>query len=1496
MRKRFLLIIVFLKLISGDLFSQVKPAFSGEFEKFREELNLYMGPNLNPDQKALVNTFQVRWDSSGFSNINMTRIINLSNLLAKRRFRPVPHFTDYLIALTEFSHTKKSPDFFTSFLAALSSMSVKPEVNNEIIDRFIKSISSLLRDNIMYSSNSVKWKIKNENLKFSFDSIFKVIVTDATLTCYAQKDSSEIYMVNGLYLPETQYFNGTSGIITWEKAGYSKDDVFAEVNNYQINLTKNNFVIDSAKLTNKKYFKDRVYGVLTDQASYIANKERSIYPRFETYAKKFFVKNMYNNVNYEGGLVLEGATVKGMGENYFPAKITLYRNDTLYVKVSSKNFQFNKTAINSLETSVTLFLDKDSIFHSSLGFSYNSETRQVNFFRTNNPISKSPYFDSFHGLDMTFDYMSWNMNDSKIIMSRARGSSLGQALFESASFFNYNYFQKLMGMDDVHPLYRLKDFAAYYYSETFPVTEFAKWMKMPDESVAAFCIDLANKGFLFYDRVNNEVTIKKKTDDFIIASAGKKDYDVISIFSETNAPKDNAILDLKNFRLTVNGVRNVFLSDSQKVAIFPYNSQLVIGKNKSLSFDGVVEAGLFTIFGHNFTFSYDTFKIRLQKIDSIKIEVETNQKDFYGNPITKPINSLIQLTTAELYIDQPDNKSGRLGLQQYPIINAITNSYIFYDKIPGLEGIYKPGEFYFKVDPFTYENIDHYNISDMSLAGEFYAGSILKPTRQFLSIQDDNSLGFSGILPQDGLGLYGDKARIYDSLSLSNKGLIGSGTIKRLTSTTESDEYRIFPDSLITRAKTFVIAKDNSGKFPDLTSSDVSIKWIPGKDEWYAVNTRDKKFEMFSNGTALDGKLILTPASLVGTGIIDMLNSRITSKSFRFASNAIQADTSNYNLKSLQGDGYAFIAENVNTSMDFSLQQSRFSLNTDSSVVKFPELEYICKMTDFTYSMRDTVLSMEQRGKSSTTLMPAEQLLKQDLRKLEKPTFFSTNKQADTISFSSWKGSFHLNNDYLEAENINYIKIADALIQPENGKINIYKRARIKSLRNSIVAVNNKHILHSANIDIESSQRYSGNAIYNYVDENKEIQQISFPSIEVDTATTNAKGFISSAQNFKFSPAFTFTGDVNLSARNNFLTFTGAAGILHNCDKLKSYSIKFKSQIDPIAVMIPIEEKARDINDNLIFSGSLIDIDSTHMYPAFLSARKSWSDVALVKSEGYLFFDKAKGLYKIAQKEKLADQTLPGNLVTLDKNYCILSGEGKMNFGANYDLFKMSSAGNVIHNIDSGKINIEAIIALNFFFSAPALKVMSDEIRMIPTLKPVNLNTDFINKGMKDLLGNQIANQIKEEMDLFGSSRNLPKEFNYQLLLNDVKLYWNEPTSSFRSKGKIGIGFIGPQPINVYVDGLLEIQRRRSGDMLDIYLKADESTWYYFSYLRGVLMTHSGNNNYNTIITSTKASDRKHPDATIRIPYTYMISVVNRLERFIQRMSIDKVEDQPSER
>jgi len=1483
-RKLALMCLIIQMLLTAEVASQVRSPFTGDPEKFREELVSFMGPNLNDIQKTNLNTFLTSWDSSAFSRQNMTRIIDIASQFSARSMRPVPHFNDFFLTMQAFIEKENREEILGNWLTGLSETLFNPRFPTDRIARYIKNSGLMISDNILSESATVRWKIKDAPLRFLHDTVFFVEIRNATLTCYSQKDSTEIYNASGNYFPEIQQFHGTKGMITWEKAGYAREDVFAEIQDYIINIARNSFSIDSARLTHKTYFREPVYGSLTDQSITFRNKEMANYPRFETYIKEFRLESIYEGVNYEGGLTFEGANVKGSGTRLSPAKITLYRNDTLYLKIQADEFMFSRRGLNSGETNISLYLDNDSIYHSNLSFSYNAGMRQVNLFRGNNPVSRSPYFNSFHNLDMYFEYLSWDMNSTKIILSRPRGAALGQAQFESRSFFNASYFMKLAGIDDYHPLILLKRFAEWYYSETFPVEEFAKWLNKPVDAVTGLCIEMANRGFLFYDRKYNEVTLKEKVFDFLDSYSKKKDYDVLTIFSETKAPLDNAILDLRNFRLTVNGVRGIYLSDSQRVAIYPYRQQVIIGKNRDMEFDGVVQAGLFTVFGHNFSFSYDTFKIRLEKIDSIRIAVETTQRDAYGNRVIREVDNLIQLGTAELYIDDPNNKSGLRSLRQYPIINAVTYSYIFFDKIPGLERIYPQQDFYFRVDPFTYENIDHYTNEDMNLAGEFIAGNILKPTRQYLTIQDNNSLGFNMLVPDEGIDVYGDRGLLYENLSMSNKGLIGSGSLKHLTSTTTSEEFRFFPDSMITRATAFIMDKNASGIYPAVNSEDVAIKWFPGNDEWIASNAREKNFNMFENGTTLDGLLTLTPSVLKGSGVINTTDSRIISKLFSFASGQIKADTSDYNLKSTTTSGYAFIAENARTDINFDAQMTQFHLNTGASVVKFPEIEYICKMTDFTYNMSTRILNMEQKGRKETELLPPDKLLALSFSGLDKPTFFATNVIRDTIAFNSGKGRYHLNEEYIEAEDINYIHIADALIQPDKGKIIINRRAKLQQLRNAIIAVNNNHILHSARIDIESTKRYYGSAIYDYVDQNKDIQQIAFSEVTVDTMRTSARGYIPVSQNFTLSPDFTYSGDVNLYAAREQLLFTGSAGIIHKCDQIKSFPVKFRSYIDPKNVMIPVSEKPRDMNDNMIFSGSFLNIDSIHIYPAFLSAQKSWTDANLVNSQGFLYFDKSRTRYIITSRQKLADMSLHGNMIAYDRNYCILSSEGRLNFGTNFDMVNMSSAGKVLHRIDSGDVSIDALLAFDFHFSAEGLKMMSDEIRMVPTLKPVNLNNELYVKGMKDMIGVQAATQMKEELDLFGTSRNLPKEFNFEILLNDVKLYWNESSSSFRSKGPIGIGFIGTQPVNVYVEGHIEIQRRRTGDMFDIYLKANETTWYYFSYIRGNMMTQAYNISYNTLIANTKQNLRKHPDATVRKPYTYMISVEDRLGRFLQRM------------
>ncbi|MBN2666824.1 MAG: hypothetical protein JXR67_09955, partial [Bacteroidales bacterium] len=779
-RKFIILVMLLLLLPAGRILSQAKPAFSGDPLKFSDELSAYMGQGLSDENKVVLTEFVSRWDSSYFTSENKERILQISSKLAEKQMRPSPHFTLFLGAIIDLSEYTTDGRFFNNWLSGLTELILKPGIRNEAILRYVGNTQLLIKENLLIKTGSVTWKVKGTNIKFARDTAFYAVLDKVTLTCYSHRDSTEIYNASGKYYPDLQQFFGSSGLITWEKAGYPQAEVHAVMSDYNIDVTRNSFSCDSALLTHLSWFSEPVRGVLTDQASSISSMAKATYPQFEAYKKQFSIKNLFKGVEYEGGLLFEGALVKGKGGKAFPAMISLSRRDTLFMKIAANDFVFSANGINSQETEATIYLGQDSIYHTNLGFSFNGKNRRVNLFRTNNPVSQSPYYNTFHSVDMYFENLSWNMDDKNVIISRPMGAAMGQANFESSTFFDSNDFLKLMNLDNEHPLTRLKKFSEWYYSETFPVSEFAKWLNKSEEYVTALCIDMATRGFIFYDQSNQEVTIKQKTKDYIDSYAGKKDYDVISIFSETRAPVDNAFLDLDDYNLTINGVESIFISDSQKVAVFPSNKQIVLGKNKKFKFDGAVLAGLFTFFGKNFQFSYDTFKIHLQSIDSIQMAVETENLDEYGNAIALYINSVVELGSAQLYIDDPKNKSGLKSLPQYPIVNSTASSYIFYDKIEGLEGVYKRDNFYFRIDPFTFENIDHYSSSELRLTGEFYGGNIIEPSKQYLTVQENNSLGFQMSIPKEGLNIYGGTAILYDQINMSNKGLIGSGVLKHL--------------------------------------------------------------------------------------------------------------------------------------------------------------------------------------------------------------------------------------------------------------------------------------------------------------------------------------------------------------------------------------------------------------------------------------------------------------------------------------------------------------------------------------------------------------------------------------------------------------------------------------------------------------------------------------------------------------------------------------------
>ena len=141
------------------------------------------------------------------------------------------------------------------------------------------------------------------------------------LICFSKRDSSIIEGTSGYYYPLRSLWVGQQGLMTWERAGFSKDSVFAWINNYSINLTRPEFIADSAEFTNKKYLNQKLVGRFSEKILANAKGEKASYPRFESYDKQVDIKQVVPSVDYSGGFSMRGSKFFGYGDNENKAEL-----------------------------------------------------------------------------------------------------------------------------------------------------------------------------------------------------------------------------------------------------------------------------------------------------------------------------------------------------------------------------------------------------------------------------------------------------------------------------------------------------------------------------------------------------------------------------------------------------------------------------------------------------------------------------------------------------------------------------------------------------------------------------------------------------------------------------------------------------------------------------------------------------------------------------------------------------------------------------------------------------------------------------------------------------------------------------------------------------------------------------------------------------------------------------------------------------------------------
>lgn len=1483
----FLALLLVCSIPFGSAFSQAFKEFSGQ-EVFLQELGQQLQErsvgDARKEHRDLMEKFTSMWtELNSFTPDQKNRIFKTSNDLLANRLKVLPEVRDYIETIIDVNESEVGVTAFNEWHRTVDNV-IESRAARKNFSRYMDFSSRLFKEKILFATGSVEWYTDNTDFRFELeDKEPKLVIPSLTLECKAKGSYAKITGTSGVLYPLDGKWIGQNGTVTWEKAGLDPNKVYAVINDYEVLMKFSNYDADSVTFYNTDYFDQPLLGRMQDKVQAISNEDRSSFPEFVSYSKRLKITNIDKGVDYEGGFTQRGSRFLASGSDEDPAYLVFHLNDKPFLEVSSISFSIKEDKITSTDAAIKFFLHEDSITHPGLDFKFFRADRAISLFRADEGLQKAPYFDSYHMIDIYTELVTWKIDQPKIYFGTIPNSSDNRAFFESDYYFRENRFDQLQGLSMDHPLVIVKNCFTSIGVDRIEDRDVARCLRSSITDAQILLLTYTNMGLVNYDPRTGWVTATDRMYHYIAAKSETEDYDVIQIGSDIGS-MENASLDLVDevFTLEINGIRNIILSDSHQVNLRPKGGTITMKKNRDFDFSGKVEAGRMEFYGSNFEFIYDEFKVEMPNVDSVRFIVSTGEETRAGRTKYARVTTVIESVKGTLEIDRADNKSGLEQLEQYPIFTSHENSYAYYDRQSIQNKAYLRENFYFELDPFVFDSLDNFGNERLEFEGTFQSADIFPEFRESLTLQEDYSLGFIRETPPGGFEMYRGKGKYTGAINMSHEGLRGAGKLEYLTSITKSEDFLFLPEEMQTVASSFVIQEQMSPvQYPPTTGKDIEQVWSPYEDKLHAVAKKENPFSMY-DGSELTGNLDLNPDELTGGGLFVFEKAELESSMFAFKFSDFHSDTADFRLKGAVSafEGFQFKTNNVSAEIDFAKRKGEFISNDGTSMMEFPQNQYVAFMDRFTWLMDEEAIELSGGKQSQSTAAGTMQF--------EGSRFISKHPDQDSLEFYSPAARYDIKNSIIAARQVEFIQVADALVYPDSGFITVLKKAKMKTLTNCRIvanAITKYHAIDSATVDVFARRDYVGTGLYTYKDKSGAQQLLRFSTIGVDSSyQTYAKGQIAEERAFTLSPYFDYKGAVQLAASTKDLSFSGYARITHQCDaSIPRTWFEFSSAIDPEEIYIPVGNLVLDEESNKLSSAIVLDRDTGAVYSSFLSAKLDDDDIELLPSSGYLHFHEPSGEYRISNINKLVQQSLPGQYLSLNASECTTYGEGKLGFGINTGQLDMETVGNISHDLKTGKVELDVMLLIDFFFEDKLIDDMGKVMAENAVGDPTDFERNTYQVGLRELIGADDADKLISAITLTGQFKRYPSELEKRLFLTDVKMKWNPETNSYQSTGgKIGIGNIGKRQVNVKVNGKIEIIVGRIPE-INIYLEADNDTWYYFRYVRNTMQAYSSLAEFNTTITELKPDKRKLKTDRGEAPYSFMPSSKRRKDDFISR-------------
>ena len=1488
-----------LLLIAGfSLPAQTVKEFSEE--GFLKEFREFFTASKRKDLAELYELFAAEYSGGGFSAEQQKSIRLAANEMLAKRMSATTHFKAYIEALLNFSATGENPnaalyDDWEKVRAQLMASIQKRQFKSYL--NFLQATHTYLSEGLINARSSVKWKVVGGKPDFEFKEGEGVFVFDkVNLVAFRSKDSLELRETSGVFFPNANAWKGRGGKADWQRLGLAPE-VFVALESYEIDLRKGLYQAEHATLHYPLFLGAKsIAGKFEDKVSKAGAS--ASFPRFTSYEQALTIKDLGQGIHFRGGLRLKGATVYGFGSLEHKAEFRFFdEQGRLRFRGSGESFAIRREEqISAKEAEIAIFYgEQDSLYHPSIDLRFNIKDNTMTIRRGELATGRNAFFLSGHKVTLNAeDIKVYFQGDSLTVGERsAIGRNSGEVIFESLDFFDKSEYFRIQNIASYNPIAVIKLTSQELNSRVLDANYLATQMS-PDftvENILTLLYELEAKGFIHYIPERQEVEVKDKIFHYADAAAGKEDFDLLRIVSKKRGT--NAVCNLNTGDIRIFGVKHVRFSQPRRVAVIPDKKEVVLRYERDMSFDGHVFAGRLEFFGKDFQFDYERFQMQSDSIEFMDIYLPNGEMDEKGNPKAFAIGSRIENLEGVLLIDAPANKSGKEDIGIFPSFQSKGDAYLYFERDSTFKRAYKRDSFYFRINSFSLDHLGALESGDLDFTGTLVSAGIFQDIDERLSLQKDMSLGFLHETPAEGYGIYGEKGRYKGSISLSNQGLLGDGSLTYLGATIRSEDFAFRPHEMTSTAREFALEEDRAGTppVPAAYGEEVSIHWKPLQDSLY-IRSKEKPFELFGQeDRQLHGTLVLTPGGLKGKGEFIWEKAKMKSPLFSFGAASVSADTSHLNIWAFDSQELALKTRNVTADVNFDDQLAVFEGNDEFPIVSLPFNSYEISIKKFAWDMEKGTISFAPRE-------PGKSL------------FYANFPGSDSLHFYGLRANYDLQTNILGIEGVERIQSADAYIYLDDGNVTIHEGGIMDTLYNTRIVADTTtkfHTINRAKVLISGKKDYWASGYYEYNVGNHQ-QEILFSDIRgarvgkgarnKKRVATRGRGEVKEEDHFYIDDKTLFQGTISLSSDSKELHFEGFARF--EADKLPTrqwFSVDFDGDRSDLAISY---NKPKNFDGDPLVTGLFLSRETARIYPRVMAPLYFRKDRPILPVKGLIQYDPGLDRFLFGDSVKVYDQgAYKGNLLIYNNSNGRIDAEGKFELGQHLNYISVEAAGKARTNVQvsadsliggpvSAELTAELMLAMDFPMPEEMAKMLLNDLKAGAFGSSVLYAKDltFYRKGLAELfpLEDKEVAQAIEQLAL--NNFTLTKKVNkHTLLFGKVPVKWDPDYQSFvSSKSILPLISINGELISTELTAYIEIKMpTNDDDRMYIYLKSPGGFYYFFGYKQGIMNVVSNNTKFNDYVINMKDKERrfKMPDGEF-----YEIQPVNQgtAEAFVRRV------------